>query len=301
MKLKSWLTFTKERFDPVSHFLMIFLFVTGHAVVQAVASNAKTWSLLPPPFIVLFAGATAFFFKLRLYDEIKDYEVDKEFNPGRPLVRGLVVHRDLHLGIVTCIVIELACFGAASPRAAVAVAFAICYSLLMYKEFFISELIRPHLTTYAITHTVVTVLLSLSMFCGMTGRFPWELGREAYFFALNNWCLFNIFEFGRKSFCAEEEREGVESYSKIFSRFGAVLLVLSQAGLGLGCIYMMKLPRSLTLLYILGGVVALLTISGVAYAAANRPGPAKIYRAMSSVAIILVYVGFVVNYFKQAF
>ena len=34
-----WLTFVRERFDPGSHFLMIFLFVAGHVTVDAVENK----------------------------------------------------------------------------------------------------------------------------------------------------------------------------------------------------------------------------------------------------------------------
>jgi hypothetical protein len=295
-----WLTFVRERFDPGSHFLMIFLFVAGHVTVHAVENKldgALTELARLPPLLALFCGATAFFFKLRLYDEIKDYEVDLEFNPGRPLARGLVTHRDLHIGIVVCIVFELGLFAVASRLALPALGIAIGYSLLMYKEFFIGRLIRPHLTTYAVSHTVVTVLLSLALFSGLTGKLPWELSRAAFFFALSNWCLFNIFEFGRKTFATDEERDRVESYSKIFGRFGTVALVLSQAGLSSACVWLMQLPGAGWLVTYIAGLSGLLLAVGAYYALTNRAGPAKLYRAMSSVHIVLVYAGFLARFY----
>jgi len=304
-----WLTFAKERFDPVSHLLMITLFVAGHvAVLGASASgDASAGAAAPavgaltdldalPRLLALLAGTTAFFFKLRLYDEIKDYAVDREFNPQRPLVRGLVTHRDLEAGIAVCIVVELCCFGLASLRALPAAAVAVGYSLLMYREFFIGRHLRPHLTTYAVTHTVVTVLLSLAIACGLSGALPWELPRRALFFALSNWCLFNIFEFGRKTFSSAQERAGVESYSKIFGRPGAVALVLSQAGLSTACVWLMALPGARGLVLYTAALLGLLAAVGAVFVLTDRAGLARLYRAMSSVHIILVFVGFLVSF-----
>ena len=289
--------FARERFDPPSHLVMIGLFLVGHVAIQAAVSGADgalAHLAALPPLAALLLGTVAFFFKLRLYDEIKDYEVDCEHNPGRPLARGLVSHRDLHVGIVVCIGIELACFGLASVRSLPAAAVAVGYSLLMYREFFIGRHIRPHLTTYAVSHTVVTVLLSLTISSGLGAKLAWGLGRPALFFALNNWCLFNIFEFGRKTFSSAEEREGVESYSKIFGRYGAVVLVLSQAALSSLSLHLMALPSATGLVFYTAGLGGLLLVVGLTYATSDRAGPAKLYRVMSSVHIVLVYVGFLV-------
>ncbi len=279
-----WLQFTKERFDPVSHLVMILLFVVAHRLVFPSQSGLVQMALI-------FFGTVAFFFKLRLYDEIKDYELDLVINPTRPLARGLVKHSDLYTGIAACIVAELAFFGARGMAGLVGISLAIAYSLLMYKEFFIRERIRPHLTTYAISHTVVSGMLSLALVAAMSGEYPWAMSRPAYLFALNSWCLFNIFEFGRKTFASSEERDGVESYSKIFGRFGAVALVLSMAGTSSICL--MKIDGSgFIRLFILASCLALFSV-GIAYASFNRAPFGKVYRAFSSIYIVLIYLGLV--------
>lgn len=290
--IEKWWTFTRERFDPLSHLLMILVFVEAHRVLvrEGTALDVQNWALA-----LLFAGTTLFFFKLRLYDEIKDYELDCVINPTRPLARGLVTHRDLYFGIVFCILAELALFAVIGAGAAVAVAVPILYSLLMYKEFFIRERIRPHLTTYAVSHTVVSGLFSLALIAALTGKPVWDLGRLGYLFALNSWCLFNVFEFGRKTFATDEEREGVASYSNIFGRYGAVALVLLQSGVSALCLVALNLGNSAggVLLWLLGAANLVLLLTGGAYAILNRSRYGKLYRAYSSVYIIVIYLGFV--------
>ena len=104
----AWWQFIRERFDPVSHLLMIGLFFVAHLVL---ARSVYLEPLNRGSLFALFVGTLAFFFKLRLYDEIKDFQVDKKFNPTRPLARGLLNHRDLYWAIALCIVIELVAFG----------------------------------------------------------------------------------------------------------------------------------------------------------------------------------------------
>jgi 4-hydroxybenzoate polyprenyltransferase len=296
--MTKWWQFTRERFDPLSHLLMILVFVEAHRVLVAVPSGfvgepgGMASSLV---FILLFAGTTLFFFKLRLYDELKDYELDCIINPGRPLVRGLVTHRDLYRGIVFCILVELAVFSLLGSVAVVAISVPILYSLLMYREFFIRDLIRPHLTTYAVSHTVVSGLLSLALISALSGTPIWELGRSGYLFALNSWCLFNIFEFGRKTYTSSEERPDVASYSKVFGRYGAVALVLAHAAVSAACLLALSHGRRDHLAELLGTASLSLLGMGGAYAILNRAPYGKLYRAFSSVYIVIIYIGYVLE------
>ena len=161
----------------------------------------------------------------------------------------------------------------------------------MYKEFFVPKLIRSHLTTYALTHTVVTVPLGLSIFAVFTHEFPWTMEPIYFYFALCNWFVFNIFEFGRKTFTSGEEELAIESYSKVFTRYGAVCLVIGMATLALFMLYFIQNQPSLmqTTLYL-----ALATI-GFAYAKINTAAWGKIYRRFSSGYIILFYLFFIIE------
>jgi len=292
----TWWQFAKERFDPPSHFVMLAMFIAAHYVVfvhvAGMAAGPVPWRMA-----LLSVGVVAFFFKLRLYDEIKDYEVDCRINRDRPLVRGLVTHTDLYRGIALCITLELMTFGALGTAALGAMAFAVAYSLLMYKEFFIRDVIRPHLTTYAVMHTIVCSFLSVAVFTAMDGRMPWLLPRGLLYFAANCWFLFNIFEFGRKTFNSAEERENVESYSHIFGRFGAVALVLAMAAASTWLLLATPLARGAVLAPTIGAFVVILLVSGGAYALMDRPPYGKVYRAMSSVYIVLVLGGILTLHF----
>lgn len=296
-----WWQFTKERFDPLSHTFMMALFILAHFAVASVGLSVQdqilvqdTGLTLPVPLpielqIALAIGVVAFFFKLRLYDEIKDYEIDCDINPTRPLARGLVTHNDMYKGIAFCILTEIITFSLLGKTAIVAMGIAILYSLLMYKEFFIKDIIRPHLTTYALMHTIVLTMLSSAIFCAIQHVYPWQLSRDMLFFALNCWCLFNIFEFGRKTFNTDEERENVESYSSIFGRYGAFVLVLVQAVAQGFLLFNTKLVSGAAFFYTLASFIGLLILVGLLYAVLDRKPFGKIYRGMSSVYIVLVF------------
>lgn len=286
-KLSRWFTFTMERFPLFDHTLMIVLFVGGHLVLVRANEGSIDYTSATLVFLAIFA----FFFKMRLYDEIKDYELDCEINPTRPLPRGLLNLSDMKKGIVTCIILELLFFSPLGVNAITCLSIAILYSLLMYKEFFIPKIIRPHLTTYAVIHTVVTVPMGISIFSAMTKRLPNDLDRTYFLFVLCSWFVFNIFEFGRKTFTTEEERNAVESYSKIFTRHGAVALVVSMSFLALYMLYNIQEALSYAQLIL----SALLCLIGLVFSFSDDEKFGKLYRVFSSGYIIIFYILFIIE------
>jgi 4-hydroxybenzoate polyprenyltransferase len=298
MLQKKWAIFIKERFDPLSHFLMIIVFVTIHILFSKKIFNLENSSL---DILFLLVAVTLFYFKLRLYDEVKDYELDVIINPHRPLPRGLLSHKDMYRGMVFCIFFEILFFSSKGINAITSLGVAIFYSLLMFKEFFIPKLIRPHLTTYAISHTIVTSLLSMAIFSFLNQKtFVNNLiNHDLIFFSLSNWMLFNIFEFGRKTFALTEERAGIDTYSSLFGKKLAVLLVLSQALLSFFLTIGIKTFH--TPFIIISNIVVLvfLILSSLMFIKSEKISNAKNYRSMSSIYIIVFYliliIGLLIN------
>ncbi|MBC7429942.1 MAG: UbiA family prenyltransferase [Bacteriovorax sp.] len=287
-KSQAWCQFTKERFEPWSHLTMIVVFLIAHILVVSPVKTIFASSLND---IILLIGVIAFYFKLRLYDEVKDYDLDVVINKARPLPRGLLTHKDMYRGMAFCILIELICFATQGTESCITIVIAIMYSLIMYKEFFIPEKIRPLLTTYALIHTIVTTILSFAIFSFLTQASLWEIIQEPTLvsFAFANWLLFNIFEFGRKSFATSEERENVDTYSSLFGRPGAVMLVVSQAVVAHFLVLNLKGTNESFLLWGSGVLLLALAVLSMNYIMTNRPGPAKAYRTFSSVYIIAFY------------
>jgi len=293
--MKKWVQFLKERFDPLGHFTMITLFLLGHILLT---KSLGLITLAPWQYIALSFAVVFFFLKLRFYDEIKDYETDIHVNPTRPLPRGLITHRDLYQAIALAIVIELFCFGICSAAGLITGLVAIVYSLCMFKEFFIGPVLRPHLTSYAVSHTAVTILLSLSIFSGLTGLMINDLPIDLLLFSLISWLLFNIFEFGRKSYLKNEERENVPTYSNIFGRWGAFGLVFSQALIVIYLMFQIEKFNSTIFKNSLLIIIFLLAILGILFCTAKEGSLyGKIYRGFTSFFIVLIY-GATIIYFS---
>jgi len=295
-QVSRWVTFIQERFDPISHFLMIALFVYAHYLV----ANASRFVIIEPHLIIYVGlGTSIFFLKLRLYDEIKDYDVDLEKNPNRPLPRGLLGHIDVKKAIELCIILEVIFFTSCGIPAFISILFAIGYSLLMYKEFFIGKYIRPHLTTYATSHTIVTFFLSLAIFSALSRFEIWEMDPDFYYFSAMSWLLFNIFELGRKIYQPCEEREGIDTYSSVWGKLGAVILVIVHAlAASALCVYISTIQYFL-MLKLLGLQLVLLLVVSLIYLIGTKPLTGKIYRLYSSIYILFVYLTIFINYYVR--
>lgn len=295
-QVQRWLTFLSERFDPISHFIMIALFVYAHYLV----ADASKFVIVEPHLIIYVGlGTAVFFMKLRFYDEIKDYEVDVEKNPTRPLPRGLLKQFDVKKAIELCIILEIILFTSCGLSAFTAILVAIGYSLLMYKEFFIPKLIRPHLTTYATSHTVVTFFLSLAIFSALSKFKLWRMDLDFYYFSIMSWLLFNIFELGRKIYQPCEERKGIDTYSSVWGKPGAVLLVLIHALIACTLLLHVSTIQFYFMLKILSVQLALLVLVGLIYLIGKSENTGKFFRLFSSVYILLVYLSVIVNYFVR--
>ncbi len=290
MKLKPWIQLIKERFPLGSYLPMVTVFTVANMII---AAHFQSETNLPlAKLLLIWCLTLSFFFRLRLFDELKDVEVDKINNPNRPLARGLIAITQVKAVIVVLVFLELLVSYQLGLNTLVIQAIAIGYSLLMYNEFFIGKFLRPHLTLYAVTHTAVSILLGYCIVAQYLNVAFWLFPSEVLIFGLINWSLFNLFEFARKTYAKEEESPTSDSYSKLYGSFGAFLLTASQSA------------AALFLLFSIDGVSIYLWVHIVLFvslAIMSLPyilrGKANFYRLAWSVYIIVFYL-VVIGMFK---
>lgn len=231
-----WLIFAHERFKPFEYLPLIALFVG----VNYLFSRGLSGLELPiTSLLIMGVISICFFFRMRLFDEIKDFDVDLVINPTRPLARGLISVPQVKKTILFLIVLELGLVSFLGVIPALLYVFAVFYSLLMYEEFFIGDWLRPKLTSYAMSHTIVVAFLGLALISANLGMMTFH-SPAIPVFLLSHWFIFNLFEFARKTFDPQEERANVPSYSKIFTLKGAYLLSASQVLLSLLLLFQLR-------------------------------------------------------------
>ncbi|TAE27589.1 MAG: hypothetical protein EAZ91_16070 [Cytophagales bacterium] len=227
MNLKNLFAYLQERFPPVNMALFAVLFGTVYSVARYFWS-----SYTPAPFGLREVGGMVavitFFFRLRVFDEIKDYDLDAINHPQRVLQSGRVNLRQLFTLAVAGGVWELAWSVWSGWPTVVCWVLAVGYSLLMRYEFFVGAFLKKRLLLYAITHMLIMPLVIAWVWSAYTPDFG--LSRPLYLLAALSLLGGFAFEIARKLHTPAAERPLVDSYSKTMGyagAIGAVLLVLT--------------------------------------------------------------------------
>lgn len=210
--------------------LPIRLFSSGLLYISFVAFLGRVHAVQTPIFslytLIGIWNVFALTLILRLMDELKDGEIDRELFSDRPLPSGKVLESDISFSLVAVIVLYLAAnmwVGAALWMAI----FVLGYSLLMFKYFFISRIMRKNVLLALATHNpiipimlfYVLILFSVEHHLNLT-NLNWP---SSLLVIVVYWAPFFAWEIARKIRSQEEENTYV-TYSQIFGRLGAVLV-----------------------------------------------------------------------------
>lgn len=275
-----WWEFIRERF-PLRENVLVALANVGAYTVAARGLTTHGSVMVGGLDLVLAAAALLLFFRLRVFDEMKDFTVDRTAHPDRPLARGLISVAEAKAAAFSCLVFEGVCSAAVGSAGLAGWSVTAGYSLLMYREFFIGKWLRPMLATYAVMHTLIASLIAVWIFCAATGASITRIPATYVQLALANWGVFNLFEFGRKTFGMAEERRPDESYSK---RFGptraavhALLMAVSSSGLAVCAVRALNLSPLFMAGH--GGLLGLLAWRAWQYTRAYDAMSARAFRA----------------------
>lgn len=282
--ISRWWTFLQERFEPFGSTLTIAAFCGANALVAwpdinpGSAGSAVPWGR----WLGGMALVWLIFFHMRLFDEVKDYQTDREVNPERPLPRGLISLNEFGAMTLLVIMTEFSIAANLGWHVVMAYTLTLAFTLMMRQEFFIGDWLRPKMEAYAISHTFSASMMGMTIGTVVTGQPPMLLPNHFLVFVLGNWFIFNVFEFGRKTFAAEEERAGVDSYSQRLYPWGAVVLLLVNLGLGFLCCFAGNMYKfgavPSGLFYAIAVLSGLVALSGVIYALRAGKFQAKLYR-----------------------
>jgi hypothetical protein len=224
MKLRNLAAYLKERFAPVNMGLFAVLFSTVRAVAS-VASGTAAGSAPAESWWLPVWGALAtisFFFRLRVFDEEKDFAQDLVNHPGRVLQTGRVTLPQLRTLAWTGVLLELSWSVAHGRRALLGWLLALVYSLLMRAEFGVGQWLRRHLVLYAVSHMLIMPLVILWLWLAYA---PGALMSPLLLLLLALSLLGGFaFELARKLHAPAVERAGVDSYSQTLG-YGPALAV----------------------------------------------------------------------------
>lgn len=223
-RFKAWMD---ERFPLKNSILSIMVYLSTALVARAAATPEGAVAL---KFTDLIGCGVMFslFLLLRVFDEHKDYELDLSNHPQRVLSRGLITLDHLKVVGAAAVLLQVLWsmlldggIGGASQAWLVMFVW-IC---LMGAEFFCGEWLEKRLTLYAFSHMLVMFLIG--WWAAQMASQGVTLG---FLLAMHLLMLFVggfSFEITRKTRGPDEERDTVDSYSRIFGVQGAANIVMA--------------------------------------------------------------------------
>ena len=214
-----------ERF-PLPNAVLFFILYLLSAVVARSTHNGESSLVL---FDIVSCLVTWLLFLLvRIFDEHKDYELDVLNHPKRVLQSGLITLNHLKvlgaISIVAQVLLSLYLDAFSVGPVTLAWAMMFTYLCLMGVEFFCGEWLEKRLTLYAFSHML---LMPITVYWLANLAVPGiELNTPLILTMLLSFVSGFCFEITRKTRGPEEERDTVDSYSKIFGTKGSAYVVV---------------------------------------------------------------------------
>ena len=225
-----------ERFPLGKTSLLVLVFSASMAFAASALAGQSPPSL--GQLGLAFLVSLLVFFVLRIADEFKDAEADRRYRPERPVPRGLIKLRTLGLLAVAAVVVSLV---AAAVQGGVALAALVgvwVWAGLMTVEFFVARALKARPAAYLASHMLIMPLIVTFIVLCLVPIKQLSLGLASLLaLSLANGC---ILEIGRKLWAPDDERAGVESYSKTWGIrcsslvWSSAVLIAAAASAGVG-------------------------------------------------------------------
>ncbi|MCH7965318.1 MAG: hypothetical protein IH852_15420 [Bacteroidetes bacterium] len=217
--------YLKEMFPIPQRLIYSMLMYISFAIIASKIHSVTLDAASPIHFIGIINVFTILLI-LRLMDELKDKDLDEDLFSERPLPSGRVRESDISFSLIALIVlfITINVFNWITLLAALTV---LCYTLLMFRYFFIPKILRRYLLLNLATHNPVIpiIIIFLWIMFGAQNDLPLSSLFNHYSVLLVVWFWLLLFswEITRKIKSPEEENEYV-TYSQIFGYIGAVII-----------------------------------------------------------------------------
>jgi 4-hydroxybenzoate polyprenyltransferase len=260
-------------------------------------SNLLRGAEAPKPYAILVAVLVlfGFFLQLRIADEHKDNADDAKYRPERPVPRGLVTLAELRWVALALAVAQVALTASLDVRLLGLLVLVWAWMALMTKEFFAPKALKARPILYMVSHMMVMPLIDLyATACdwlpaGLTpaGRFGLALSGFLGLSLVNGIVL----EIARKSWAPEQEREGVETYSKLWKpeRAGLSVAVFMFIGLVLSAYVHVQSGAGIAFLIGLLLAAAYSMYTAIDYAGTPTPKTSKALEMGSGIFVLANY------------
>lgn len=284
--------YQEERFPLVRHGPLIAAFGASAVCLSALLRGAAPDLVAMLVAILVLFG---FFFQLRVADEHKDNAEDTKYRPERPVPRGLVTLGELRTVAIVIGVFQLA-VTAFLGWTLVGILFLVwAWMAVMTKEFFVPAWLKKRPVIYMVSHMMVMPLIDL--YATACDWVPAGIeGHQGFMLTLGGFLLLSLvngtaIEIARKSWAPEQEREGVETYSKLWKPGGAgvALMAVFLIGFAVSAFVNVRSGAGVWFLYGLIASTAWAAWTAIEYASAPTVKTAKRLELSSGIYVLANY------------
>lgn len=291
--MQKWLIYQKERFPLIQYIPMMAMF--GFCAVsysmhlnnpQAKISDASVLQ-----YIVAMVTTLFWFMLLRIADEHKDAEEDRQYRSYLPVPRGLVTLRSLRVIGFVLIAIQIVLSVWIDWRLLGMLALVYGWLALMTWEFGVPKWLKKRPTLYLASHMVIMPFIDL-----YATSIEWLPRGGAFSFGIlmymiSSFCDGTVVEVGRKLRAKENEEYGVDTYTHIWGHKRAMTVWMI-------CITISLVTTVLAGFQVQIGVEIIAILSPlyvyaafIAYRFARKPTPqnAKIFTLFPGIWMFLMY------------
>ena len=226
---KRIIAWMNERFPFPNAILFFILYLTSAIVARTMLDTEIQLSFIDLINCIITWGL---FLVIRIFDEHKDYDLDVLNHPQRVLQSGLITLTHLKvlaaISIIAQLIFSLYLDSFTLGGATISWLIMFGYLCLMGVEFFCGEWLEKRLTLYAFSHMMIMPLIVFWMAnIALPGSEPQAILTPSLLIMMllafvSGFC----FEIARKTRGPEEERDTVDSYSKIFGTKGSAYVVM---------------------------------------------------------------------------
>ena len=285
--MNRWLTYQKERFPLLAHGPLIAAFSACAVAFSSMLRGAPApeWQA----YVTAFGVCLLMFLQLRIADEFKDKDEDARWRPYRAVPRGLVKLSELRFVFILAAIIQAALVLAFDTRLLLVLAIAWTYLTLMSVEFFFRDWLKARPVIYLLSHMGIMPLVDFfGTACEWLPRgasTPAGLG----WFLTASFCNGIVIETGRKLRQPPDEEEGVETYSRLWGKFGGSTVWLVAMASTLGCAVMAakRIDFAMPVAIALGTLLLAAIVMTLRYVRGNLPG--KRIEALSGIWTLALY------------
>jgi len=282
-------TYQKERFPLFQTSLLVFFFTSATLCVSAQLSSRG----LPPlwSFIAAWLSVLIIFFQMRACDEYKDLETDTLYRPERPIPRGLIKLKTIiSLAFGASLIAIMASFSI-SPKMLLPLGLIWAWLYIMTKEFFVPEWLVSKPFLYLVSHMMIMPIIDLYISSAEWIIHDQHPPHGLWIFLVLSFLNGCVLEFGRKVWAPENEREGVQTYSRELGPAKAAWLWAGFCTLAAGFLLAMIIKLNTPLWVFIPAFLILLYIFCIVWKFSLTPNPAlqKRIDAVSGIWVLICY------------